>query len=52
MYACGEAQELPAIEERAAAMQALLHEVSRVSDSAQGGLVQNKNAVWVLKGDR
>ena len=53
MYACGESQALPAIEERAAAMQALLHAISRASDSVQQGhLIQNKNAVWVLRGDR
>ena len=53
VYACGAAQGLPAIDESAAAMQALLRAISEAADSSQqGNLAQDKNAVWALKGGR
>ena len=64
VYACGAARALPAIRERAVAMQAILHLVSELIDSSQsdpcgssGGpsdqnIQPDLDAIWVPKSAR
>ena len=47
VYACGTSEALPAVNERAIAMQALLHALSDLVDSGRSGLLQNDSAVWI-----
>ncbi len=53
VYACRSAEALPAIQERASAMQALLQRVSEHADGAGGQLLRHEeNAAWLHKSFR
>ena len=52
VYAYGSSVALPAISERAIAMQALLLKVSEHVDSPANTLKQDKSAIWVMKQNR
>ena len=52
VYAHGDSEALPAISERAITMQALLHLVSELVDSASASLHRGKSGVWDIKDTR